>query len=235
MWVVKTAGESPWCRVYYEGLPPSGLAVRMRFAPTADGVAVAGIQVERTDGHAVTAADLRAVKLPPNWVLFGESARRWYRPEGPPITRSRRGPKDEGDERHHAVWDLWLQAQQAAPRAPVKWMLTRLSVSDATARRWVRQARERADRAEAAAEQAEQRAMHASDAADQAGDWAEPAEQQRMRARAEALQHAFEVAREQADQAEDAAAEAAERAEMAQDAADEAQEEVAEALARRGG
>ena len=144
MWVVKTAGESPWCRVYYEGLPPSGLAVRMRFAPTADGVAVAGIQVERTDGHAVTAADLRAVKLPPNWVLFGESARRWYRPEGPPITRSRRGPKDEGDERHHAVWDLWLQAQQAAPRAPVKWMLTRLSVSDATARRWVRQARERA-------------------------------------------------------------------------------------------
>ena len=142
-WVVDAADDGPWRVIDYKGQPP-WLSVRMRFAPTADGVAVAGIQVERTDGRAVTAADLRAVKLPPHWVLFGEAARRWYKPVGGPVRQSRSGRQPAGDERHRAIWNLWLQAREAAPRAPVRWMLRQLPVSDATARRWVRQARERA-------------------------------------------------------------------------------------------
>lgn len=144
VWVVDAGGSEVWREVRYEG-QPRHLAVRLRLAPTSDGVAVAGVQVERTDGRAVTARDLRAVKLPPNWVLHGESAARWYPSEGEPVTRNRKGPKERGDDRHRMVWGLWCRAQQVAPRAPVRWMLPYLGVSDATARRWVQQARQRAE------------------------------------------------------------------------------------------
>lgn len=146
VWIVDVAGDSPWREVtHYEG-KPEALAIRMRFAPTAEGVAVAGVQIERTDGHALTARDLRAVRLPPNWLLWGESAQRWYQSDGEAITRSRKGPKDRGDDKHRMVWDLWCQAQEVAPRAPVRWMLAQdqIDVSDATVRRWIKRAKERA-------------------------------------------------------------------------------------------
>src|SRR5260370_42195321 len=143
MWLVDAGDGVVWGELGGEGQAP-GLIVRVRFAPTGDGVAVAGVQVERTDGRAVTARDLRAVKLPPNWVLFGEAAARWFQPSGEPVRASRKGPNAKSDEHWHAVWNAWQQAQQAAPRAPVAWLLTRWPVSDATMRRWVRQARERA-------------------------------------------------------------------------------------------
>lgn len=143
MWVIDAAdGDSPW-RQGWDDDQPEELAVHYRFAPTSDGVAVAGIQIERTDGRALTARDLRAVKLPPNWVLFGEAPRRWYGADGAEINRRRKSARDD-DRQHREVWDLWRQAQQVAPRAPVRWMLPQLGVSDATARRWVKQARERA-------------------------------------------------------------------------------------------
>ncbi len=144
MWVVDAADGVQWRDLRWEG-QPHWLAVRVRFAPTGDGVAVAGVQIERNDGRAVTARDLRAVKLPPNWVLFGEAAARWCKPAGEPISASRKGPKAKGDEHWRAVWNAWQEARQVAPRAPVAWLLTRWPVSDATMRRWVKRARERAE------------------------------------------------------------------------------------------
>src|SRR5580692_9739756 len=95
MWVIDGADGVAWRDIDYYPDKPDHLSVKMRFAPTADGVAVAGIQVERTDGRALTARDLRMVRLPPNWVLFGETAVRWYQPQGEQASHKRRGPKGD--------------------------------------------------------------------------------------------------------------------------------------------
>jgi hypothetical protein len=144
MWVIDAADGAEWRTVDAYPDKPDHLSVRMRFAPTGDGVAVAGIQVERTDGRALTARDLRLVRLPPNWVLFGETAVRWYQPSGDDAVRSRKGPKGDDEARDRRVWDLYQAAMEVAPRAPVRWMLPQLGVSDATARRWIGRARQRA-------------------------------------------------------------------------------------------
>jgi hypothetical protein len=142
-WVIDANENVDWREVSYVG-QPAWLAIRVRFAPTADGVAVIGIQIDRRDSHALTARDLRLVRLPPNWVLFGQAAN-WFQPAGQPVHPNRKGPREQDDTRHRRVYDLWLQAQQAAPHAPVRWMLTQWPyVSDATMRRWIRKARERA-------------------------------------------------------------------------------------------
>jgi hypothetical protein len=143
MWLVDARPGKEWRRVTYPGQPPH-LDVHVRFASARDGVAVTGIQAERNDGHAITARDLRLVKLPPWYVVAGEATGNWFQLAGVPVARSRRGPKDESDEKHHMVWSLWCQAQRIAPQAPVRWMLPRLYVSDATARRWIHKARSRA-------------------------------------------------------------------------------------------
>jgi hypothetical protein len=146
MWIVDAAEGTTWREVNAYPGKPDHLSVRMRFAPTGDGVAVAGVQVERTDGRAITSRDLRDVKLPPNYVLFGETAVRWFQPDGAPASRNRKGPKGPQDdlERDKWVWGLYCQAMKDAPRAPVRWMLPQLPVSDATARRWIGRARQRA-------------------------------------------------------------------------------------------
>jgi hypothetical protein len=147
VWVIDAGGSAEWRELRYEG-QPGWLVIRLRFAPTADGVAVVGAQIERRDGRALTARDLRLVKLPPNWVLFGESASRWYAPaEGSAaVTPGKKGARGHDDEHWHAVYGAWLEAMQVAPRAPVKWLLAgpRWSVTDATMRRWIARARERA-------------------------------------------------------------------------------------------
>jgi hypothetical protein len=146
-WMIDAAEGAEWRRLNYPG-QPGWLAIRLRLAPTADGVAVVAAQIERRDGRALTARDLRLVKLPPNWVLFGESASRWFAPaEGTaPVAAARKGARGKDDEHWRAVYSVWLQAVQTAPRAPVKWMLAsgRWPVTDATMRRWIARARERA-------------------------------------------------------------------------------------------
>jgi hypothetical protein len=39
------------------------------------------------------------------------------------------------------VWDLYQETLGVAPRAPVRWMLPQLGVSDAMVRRWIGRAR----------------------------------------------------------------------------------------------
>lgn len=145
VWVIDAGGDTEWRELRYEK-QPGWLVIRLRFAPTSDGVAVVGAQVERRDGRALTARDLRLVKLPPNWVLFGESAARWYAPaEGTtPVTAPRKGARGHDDDHWREVWSAWLEAMQVAPRAPVKWLLAsgRWPVTDATMRRWIARARE---------------------------------------------------------------------------------------------
>ena len=147
VWAVDAADGQTWRELRYER-QPGWLAVRLRFAPTSDGVAVAGVQVDRLDGRALTARDLRLVKLPPSWVLFGESASRWFAPaEGTAaVAASKKGAHGKGDAHWRSVYTAWRQAMEAAPRSPVKFMLTsgRWSVADATMRRWIARARERA-------------------------------------------------------------------------------------------
>ena len=144
MWVVDAAEGLTWRELRYHG-QPAWLAVRLRLAPTADGVAVTGVQVERRDGRALTARDLRLVKLPPNWVLFAESAARWFPPaEGAAtVAASKKGAHGKGDEHWRSVWLAWCQAMEAAPHAPVKYLLAtgRWQVADATMRRWIARAR----------------------------------------------------------------------------------------------
>ena len=145
MWIID-AEDVPWRELRYEG-QPAWLVVRLKFAPTTDGVAVTGTQVERRDGRALTARDLRLVKLPPNWVLFGESASRWFSPADgtAPVAPARKGAHGHDDEHWLSVYKAWLQAMEVAPRAPVKWMLAsgRWPVTDPTMRRWIARARQR--------------------------------------------------------------------------------------------
>jgi hypothetical protein len=152
MWLIDAGSGIEWRDYRYPDQPP-WLAVSLKLAPTTDGVAVAGVQVHRRDGRAVTARDLRLVKMPPNWVLWGESASRWYEPpEGTPAMarpaapQAGKGPQRHDDEHWRAVYALWRAAQEEAPRAPVKWMLAsrRWPITDATMRRWIARARERA-------------------------------------------------------------------------------------------
>jgi len=147
VWVVDAGEGLTWRELRYEGQPP-WLAIRLRLAPTPGGVAVVGIQVERRDGRPLTARDLRLVKLPPNWVLFGESASQWFAPgeTTAAVAPARKGATGHDDEHWRAVHAMWVRAMESAPRAPVKWMLAsgRWPVADATMRRWITRARERA-------------------------------------------------------------------------------------------
>jgi hypothetical protein len=141
LWVID-AGSAEWREAAYDG-QPRHLRVLVRLAPAGDGVAVAGVQVERRDGRAVSVRDLRAVRLPSGRALRGEAPARWYASEGQPVARSRWDLRDL-DDRHRMVWDLWQQALVEAPGRPIRWMLPRLDRTDATVRRWVTQARKRA-------------------------------------------------------------------------------------------
>jgi len=133
--------EGDWREFDYEGKPP-GLSVRVELASDGDSVKVGRVWIERTDGRAVTAKNLREVKLPaPTRDLAGGTAAGTC--EG--LARNRRLSRTRDDDRQHrAVWDLWQQALRVAPRAPTQWTMRHLGVSEATARRWTKQARERA-------------------------------------------------------------------------------------------
>jgi hypothetical protein len=56
------------------------------------------------------------------------------------------GRRRKADAHWRTVYNLWLQAQQDAPQAPVRWMREEwpAEVSDATMRRWIKKAQERA-------------------------------------------------------------------------------------------
>jgi hypothetical protein len=142
-WVIEwTVAPPDWAGIRHPQIPED-LNLWVRVARTEDGVAVNAALVERADGRALTARDIRKVKLPPAWALASNLERqRGF----PLISPPRPGPRGHGDDHWRAVFDLWTQAQRVAPRSPVRWMLTRWQpeVSDATMRRWVKQARERA-------------------------------------------------------------------------------------------
>jgi hypothetical protein len=125
---------------------PASLYLSVRVARTEDGIAAEAVLIERHDGRAITARDLRAVKLPPAWML--DSGREFMAPgdDSPAITAARQGPRRKGDDFWGAVFTLWNQAQRAAPQAPVRWMRKHWpdDVSDATMRRWIKRAHERA-------------------------------------------------------------------------------------------
>ncbi|MGP8000167.1 MAG: hypothetical protein ACLPKI_23050 [Streptosporangiaceae bacterium] len=141
-WAIVWSPTPPdWATVRHPDMPEE-LLLRVRVAHTEDGVAVVAALVERADGRAIGARDLRRVKLPPAWALAS-------RPRSPELRRialPRPGPRGKGDDHWRAVFDLWVRAKKVAPHTPVRWMRTQWSgdVSDATMRRWVKRARERA-------------------------------------------------------------------------------------------
>jgi hypothetical protein len=121
---------------------PKDLLLRVRVAQTEDGVAVVAALIERADGRAIGARDLRRVKMPPAWALASPSRS----PGSRRVALPRPGPRGKGDDHWRAVFDLWVRAKQVAPHTPVRWMLAEWQpeVSDATMRRWAARARERA-------------------------------------------------------------------------------------------
>lgn len=140
--IVWSLAPPDWATIRHPDMP-EGLHLRVRVAPTDDGFAVVAALIERKDGRAISARDLRRVKLPPAWALASHMSRQ---PGSPPISSARPGPRDKGDDHWRAVFDLWVQAQRVAPHTPVRWMRTQWTadISDATMRRWIKRAQERA-------------------------------------------------------------------------------------------
>ena len=119
--------------------------IMVRTGLTSDGVAVEAALIERTDGRALNARDLREVRLPQPWMLA--RGREQAGPGGAPaVTAVPSGARSKGDEHWRAVLRLLAEAERVAPRTPVRWMREQWPehVSDATMRRWVKKARERA-------------------------------------------------------------------------------------------
>jgi hypothetical protein len=140
-WVIVWSLAPPdWATVRHPDMP-AGLVLRIRVAPTEDGFAVAGVLVERDDGRAVTARDLRRVKLPPAWTL---ASHLMPLPESAAVRPAKSGPRGLGDDHWRAVLELRARAERAAPHAPVRWMRAQWpgEPSDATMRRWIKRARE---------------------------------------------------------------------------------------------
>jgi hypothetical protein len=141
--------ENPpgWAGVVYMSDVPDVLSVHVRVKPTKDGLAADAVMVERTDGHAISARDLRAVKIPSPWVLASGRPLLSADDNSPVVTVTSPGARGKSDDHWRAVYSLWVKAQRIAPRTPVRWMLTQWQpeVSDATMRRWIKRARERAE------------------------------------------------------------------------------------------
>jgi hypothetical protein len=140
--VVWTLVHPDWADVRHPGMP-EGLHLRVKVAHTEAGFAIDSVLIERKDGRAISARDLRRVKLPPAWMLASLLARP---PGSPVITAVKPGARGKSDDHWLAVFRIWAQAQQVAPQAPVRWIRTQwpTDISDATMRRWIKRARERA-------------------------------------------------------------------------------------------
>ncbi len=131
---------------------PGYLRVRVKVSRTTDmGMAPEAVLVERTDRHAVTARDLRAVKLPAPWMLPGAdedniNTHPWEPYPQNPLSVGRQGRRGKDEDHWQAVLALWARAQRDAPRSPVRWMREKwpADVSDATMRRWIKKAQQRA-------------------------------------------------------------------------------------------
>lgn len=148
-------GRIPWMVAWHEAPPgwasfmhldmPRYLRVMVRTALTPDGVAAEAALVERTDGRALTAQDLRRVRLPQPWMLA--RGRELAAPGNPAtIAAAEPGARGKDDDHWRAVLQLHAEAGRVAPRTPVKWMRGQwpYPVSDPTMRRWIARARERA-------------------------------------------------------------------------------------------
>jgi hypothetical protein len=140
--------EAPpgWARFMHLDMPDH-INVTVRIARTSDGLAPEAVLVERNDGRAVTARDLRSVKLPQPWMLA--RGRELMRPDddSAAIAAASPGRRRKDDAHWRTVYNLWVQAHRNAPHAPVRWMREEWpdEVSDATMRRWIKRAQERAD------------------------------------------------------------------------------------------
>src|SRR5260221_12154089 len=118
-----SGGPPGWAWVMHPAVPDE-LKVTVKMARTKGGLAPEAVLVERMDGRAITARDLRAVKLPPPWMLA--SSIRRFLPAGddsPVIAAARKGPRGKGDEHWRAVFSLWSEARRVAPPTHGKWML----------------------------------------------------------------------------------------------------------------
>ena len=141
-WAITWSLAPPdWAAVRHPDMP-EGLVVRVKVAATEGGFAVASVLIEREDGRAVTARDLRRAKIPPAWVL---ASHLMPLPDSPVLRPARPGPRGLDDDHWRAVLNLWDQAQRVAPRAPIRWMRAQWpgQPSDATMRRWRDRALER--------------------------------------------------------------------------------------------
>jgi hypothetical protein len=139
--LVWTLTPPDWATVRHPDMPED-LHLRVKVAHTEEGFAIDAVLIERKDGRAISARDLRKVKLPPAWMLASHLPRL---PDSPVITAARPGARGKGDDHWRRVFSLWAQAKQVAPRTPVRWMREQWpDVSDATMRRWIKRAHERA-------------------------------------------------------------------------------------------
>jgi hypothetical protein len=144
-WMVAWIESPPGWAYFYHRKMPSYLRVSVRVGLTPDGVAAEAVLIERIDGQAVTAQDLRKVKLPQPWML---ARGRELADQGgePTVTAGRAGARGKDDGHWREVLRLLAEARRVAPRTPTRWMCEQWPghVSDATMRRWIRRAQERA-------------------------------------------------------------------------------------------
>ena len=146
-WVVSWMDAPPgWARVLHPD-QPDHLTLTIRMARTKDGMAAEALLIERHDGRAISARDLRSVRIPPAWVLASSLQFVPAGDDSPLIAEARGGARGKSDDHWRAVHRLWIEAQRADPRAPVRYMRQRWrpEVSDPTMRRWIKKAHERAE------------------------------------------------------------------------------------------
>jgi hypothetical protein len=153
-------GQDYWTQLE----PVPGLPTLVRFGVAADGrFVVTGIVIGADGPVEITARALRELRLGEFAALMGSAIREGTKPDGDPgeaftrlvlrqagrwvkdekpVPHLRPGPRGWPKLHYQRVARLYRQALIAAPKAPVRYLAKNWPTSDASARRWLKTARD---------------------------------------------------------------------------------------------
>jgi hypothetical protein len=151
IWALLNNIDDEWLELSRSDLP--GTIVRVRIAPTVDGVACVGIHLER-EGRALAARDLRKIKLRPLIEGYLAGHADLLRTAGitTPVLPARPGRRGYDDDFWADVHQRYLRNRQLHPHRFVQAMREEWPLderpSDAAMRRWVKTVQLKIERGE---------------------------------------------------------------------------------------
>jgi hypothetical protein len=150
IWRLLNDIDDEWLELSHPDLPDT--TIRVRIAPTPDGVACVGIHVER-DGHALGARDLRKIKLRPLIEAYlAGSAGLLRAASTTPVRPPRPGRRGHDDAHWADIHQRDLRARERHPHRFVQAMREEYPIndrpSDAQMRRWVKAVQQKIERGE---------------------------------------------------------------------------------------